>query len=303
MSGLHACITNTKWSLCDSALFRQNLLKMCIWTAQNASHYINRCVHRFVFSVSGWRVGKSIKKTIHTELKFCVALAGIHCYEVVWEYVDIFIYFVFALSIGSSVKAARHHGIPAKSRNANELTHMHKLWKSLKQNANRIENPKASRASNTPNAHRIHTVYAEMWKCYRTAIFYSRTWHFMNYVKSTWMSLSRALFLTWLVQGQCVVLARQRQQPLFYISFSSIYSYSTEQMYLTFFHLPFDHFSFGVIIPLLFFPSCLYPFQTISLTCFIHARCSVHVFFRIRFVVATSQNEKNESRMLAEKNG
>lgn len=85
----------------------------------------------------------------------------------------------------------------------------------------------------------------------------------MNYVKSTWMSLSRAFFFD--TAGTMYTLARSHTHtgPVcrdgataattsFYFSFSSIYSYPAEQMYLTFFHLPFDHFSFGVIIPLSF---------------------------------------------------
>lgn len=92
---------------------------------------------------------------------------------------------------------------------------------------------------------------------------------------------SRAI-LTLLVQGQYVVMARQRQQPLFYFSFSSIYSDPTEQMYLTFFSLsfairPFLFWSYHSTLLFVY----LYPFQTISVTCFIYTYTILCVLFFI----------------------
>lgn len=85
-----------------------------------------------------------------------------------------------------------------------------------------------------------------------------KTWHFMNYVKSTWMSLSRVVFFLLLLLllftpsmlglGQCVVMARQRQQPLFISAFLQFIRIQLNRCILTFFfvlfHLSFDHFSF-----------------------------------------------------------
>lgn len=94
----------------------------------------------------------------------------------------------------------------------------------------------------------------------------------------------------------------------FYFSFSSIYSYPTEQMYLTFFLLSLICYSAISLLELSFYSSIfhiyiymhvqyLYPFQTISVTCFIHTGF-FHDFFLFVFIPPTATNEMRGTKIV-----
>lgn len=98
------------------------------------------------------------------------------------------------------------------------------------------------------------------------------------------MSLSRALFflsllLTLLAQGPVCCDGATTATNSFYFSFSSIYSYPAEQMYLTFFFICHSTISLSELSfrRVFFFSSlshvCIH-FKQFFVTCFIHARRS-----------------------------
>lgn len=111
---------------------------------------------------------------------------------------------------------------------------------------------------------------------------------------------SRAI-LTPLVQGQYVVMARQRQQPLFYFSFSSIYSDPTEQMYLTFFFTLICYSTIS-LLELSFYSSfCIFVSISNNFCDVFHIH--IHDSLCIFFYFTKSRNAGNAICMAAKKNG
>lgn len=116
-------------------------------------------------------------------------------------------------------------------------------------------------------------MYAEKWKCDRTAIFYSRkhdiSWIMLKVRECLWAGRFFSLSSSdTACTGASVLWWRDNGNKLFLFQlFFNLFLSSWTDVFNFFFHLPFDHFSFGVIIPssifFLFSLSCLYPFQTI----------------------------------------
>lgn len=120
------------------------------------------------------------------------------------------------------------------------------------------------------------------------------------------MSLSRALFflsllLTLLAQGPVCCDGATTATNSFYFSFSSIYSYPAEQMYLTFFFICHSTISLSELSfrRVFFFSSlshvCIH-FKQFFVTCFIHARRSSSLSLSI-----SSSNARDEKRMAAKR--
>lgn len=149
-------------------------------------------------------------------------------------------------------------------------------------------------------------MYAEKWKCDRTAIFYSRkhdiSWIMLKVRECLWAGRFFSLSSSdTACTGASVLWWRDNGNKLFLFQlFFNLFLSSWTDVFNFFFHLPFDHFSFGVIIP-----------SSISLLSLMFVSISNNFSWRVSYMhdapppslslPITSSNARDEKRMAAKR--